>query len=745
MRYSLLVFVLLLAANVQAAVEKIPSGSFIINMGIEPQTVQNGLKPYGLVYEMLQVHHVPVKWVINPAKASRSEPDFTYNNMAYKGGCFVISAAYRTSGVDEAIQKWIAKGVVGETLQSDLNLDVYAMLTYAPRWTIDRLSPYTSVVLNFFANAEIPATAYGGALPSGWKSAAELSECDDIFIFPHADPTWAQHSNLLTWNQQHRGAIWAGCHTPSVLEAVTSPDKLLKMNFLTTGQLIDYTQHAPAASFPLIYREPTNPISQFLGTVNQAVTNGTENFYLPVKTAAWRPGTTLLVETPSGDIPGKSSGPGAVSIYGRGHDNPNHGYVMYQGGHFHNGSSPEHVALQRSFFNFSLLSVIDRQSTSIRPEISAPLALELGGRSTVKFTLPPGTDRSKFSVRWSASAGTIQPGNTPDEIVYIAPTDLDIKLALITLILTDGCGRQYFKTSNVNLNCTSDGFSPQILADTRMRIGNSYPVSFDVPANIDLGKYTVVWNAEKGAITVDPGAANKITYKAPDDITQRADVITAVLTDKCGREIRLSHNIELFCETLSFTPQIISPDTFTDDERFTATFSMPSNLDTAAFQYSWEIVNGEILGSAHYTSALINRPFYFPATTITLKLTVTDLCGNVVRAEKTLQRRLEVTDGGEVTVVKLISPNDDSGGYDFLYIKNIFLFPGNELTIYNRWGVPVYNQKGYDNFYRQFTGTGNINGSSTLPGGVYYYVLKLNETNSVHKDGLVKGYFVLKR
>ncbi|MBP8042458.1 MAG: hypothetical protein KAZ36_11175, partial [Bacteroidales bacterium] len=41
---------------------EIPAGSFIINMGVVPQTVANGLTPYGLVYALLQLK-CPVDWV----------------------------------------------------------------------------------------------------------------------------------------------------------------------------------------------------------------------------------------------------------------------------------------------------------------------------------------------------------------------------------------------------------------------------------------------------------------------------------------------------------------------------------------------------------------------------------------------------------------------------------------------------------------------------------------------------------
>lgn len=41
-----------------------PSGSLIIDMGVHPQTVGNGLKPYGLPYALLQ-QKVPIDWSID--------------------------------------------------------------------------------------------------------------------------------------------------------------------------------------------------------------------------------------------------------------------------------------------------------------------------------------------------------------------------------------------------------------------------------------------------------------------------------------------------------------------------------------------------------------------------------------------------------------------------------------------------------------------------------------------------------
>ena len=54
-------------------------------MGITPQTYANGLKPYGLIYDLMINYKVPIKWVIEPTK-SKDGTDFTYGATSYKGG-----------------------------------------------------------------------------------------------------------------------------------------------------------------------------------------------------------------------------------------------------------------------------------------------------------------------------------------------------------------------------------------------------------------------------------------------------------------------------------------------------------------------------------------------------------------------------------------------------------------------------------------------------------------------------------
>lgn len=88
-----------------------------------------------------------------------------------------------------------------------------------------------------------------------------------------------------------------------------------------------------------------------------------------------------------------------------------------------------------------------------------------------------------------------------------------------------------------------------------------------------------------------------------------------------------------------------------------------------------------------------------------------------------------------------ISPNND-GVNDFFYLESVSLSPNNNnLKIYNRWGRIVYNKVGYDN---TFQGTANVSGvvkkGSSLPDGVYFYILNLRDVNIKHQGYIYLGY-----
>lgn len=78
------------------------------------------------------------------------------------------------------------------------------------------------------------------------------------------------------------------------------------------------------------------------------------------------------------------------------------------------------------------------------------------------------------------------------------------------------------------------------------------------------------------------------------------------------------------------------------------------------------------------------------------------------------------------------------GASPFLYINCVEQYPNNELSIYDRLGNLVFEQKGYDNTWGgkrhpKFTKYG----WDDLPAGTYYYVLSFPMAERADKSGLI--------
>lgn len=86
-----------------------------------------------------------------------------------------------------------------------------------------------------------------------------------------------------------------------------------------------------------------------------------------------------------------------------------------------------------------------------------------------------------------------------------------------------------------------------------------------------------------------------------------------------------------------------------------------------------------------------------------------------------------------ITFFNSFSPDGD-GRNDRWEIKNIDLFPDNELTILNRWGSEVFKAKNYKNS-NAWDGLG-------LNTGTYFYLLKVNVNN---EPKVYKGFITLLR
>lgn len=91
--------------------------------------------------------------------------------------------------------------------------------------------------------------------------------------------------------------------------------------------------------------------------------------------------------------------------------------------------------------------------------------------------------------------------------------------------------------------------------------------------------------------------------------------------------------------------------------------------------------------------------------------------------------KVTVTEEIAFVIYDIITPNND-GYNDKWEIKNIQLFPDNEVTVFNRQGNIVYQKSGYDNSW-----DGSYNGKP-LPQGTYYFILKINSINKTQRGAI---------
>lgn len=439
---------LLLHTNISnAGDEVIPAGSVIIDVGSDTPTVNNALKPYGLVYELLKTRTTPVKWIINPYK-SKDGIDFIYKGRIFKGGPFIVTGNYRTPGVDSTIAKWVALGVRTYTTTSSTTVPVFITMMVAPQMVLDAQNG--SLAVDYLASAGIPASAYI------FKTPAQLDKCDDIYVMPHADPTWANHSNLYSWirdtlNGGKRGAFWLNCHAVSVLENCYNPSNLAQqMNTLmkdpdTLGGFaaVPFNDHKDGTiPPPYLYQYPTDPVMQFVGKTDLSSQNGSEQIYLPV--VGWRPTTKICVyDGDHPEIPSLSPGQAAQIAYGPGYGIASYGKVMVQAGHDlnKNNNIPDNVNAQRVFLNFLYVAAQDK---AIQLTYNGTFPKYMDGGTTYSFSVTAKGYSNIFTYQWTSSiSGTFSNPNSPNTTFTPNVVGSNLNCVIACKVLDD-CGRFAF-------------------------------------------------------------------------------------------------------------------------------------------------------------------------------------------------------------------------------------------------------------------------------------------------------------
>jgi hypothetical protein len=422
------------------------AGAYIIDMGQPTQTIKNGLKPYGLVYQLIITAVTPVNWAINSSKV-KDGIDFTASTSAgsksYSGGSFIISSEYITASVITLINTWKTEGVVvdGPTVGS-FTAPVYKELTSWPIGVLDEQND--GIIKPYYENAGIPSTSYiKNADPT------MLNGCTggDLYVLPHADPNkWIASWVAALQNYINNGGyVWAGCHAVSELENIPG------CNFLSNNGLVPYDDHNDENGNPTYTYNTSSvasPIMQFIGAMDVASANGSEQIYVP-GASGWRSTTTQAVYSngyintkPNPDVAYTYPNSAIVLAYGPAFGDINKGMVMYEAGHNLDNVNPvcQRVAAQRAFFNFILMAGAQRQIALMLTPL--PDFYTSGETYSLSATATGGT--SPYTYLWSCDNGGTFSSTTSMPTNYTAP--LSVTPVIIKLKVTDACGRVNFSS-----------------------------------------------------------------------------------------------------------------------------------------------------------------------------------------------------------------------------------------------------------------------------------------------------------
>uniref|UniRef100_UPI0028747B1C DUF7507 domain-containing protein n=1 Tax=Aequorivita marina TaxID=3073654 RepID=UPI0028747B1C len=160
---------------------------------------------------------------------------------------------------------------------------------------------------------------------------------------------------------------------------------------------------------------------------------------------------------------------------------------------------------------------------------------------------------------------------------------------------------------------------------------------------------------------------------------------------------------------------------------------LPGETDSTTITGTYTITDGDIIKGQVENFATVTGEDYFG-------ITVNDDSEAIVILPDPLS--FEIFNG--------ITPNGD-GMNDYFWIRGIHRYPNNNVKIFNRWGVLVYETNGYgkgeDDSQNTFTGVSEgrvtVQEDKNLPTGTYFYVLTFQGENP-GKDTYT-GYLYINR
>lgn len=290
--------------------------------------------------------------------------------------------------------------------------------------------------------------------------------------------------------------------------------------------------------------------------------------------------------------------------------------------------------------------------------------------------------------------------NADNEIVYVADPNFS-GTVVITYQVCDDAIPSVCVTSTVTIVYKPATLNVESVVDNIACFGDD-DGSIELAVEGGIGPYTYDWSNDSTTATITGLLAGQY-------IVTVSDLSNCALPFTGTYEVT-SPSALLVSVSLDFDPCL--------DE--TANISSSAAGGTAPYVFTWNgTQNGpNLIGVA-------------PGATY--ELTVGDANGCVVGTA------IEVSaiNADCFFVPDGFSPNGD-GRNDVFVIRGLNQYPGNTVTVFNRWGNKVYEATDYQNDWDGTANTGGVVGEKVQP-GTYYYVIDLN-----NDEDPVTGYLIIK-
>ncbi|WP_423147935.1 Ig-like domain-containing protein [Rubrolithibacter danxiaensis] len=244
-----------------------------------------------------------------------------------------------------------------------------------------------------------------------------------------------------------------------------------------------------------------------------------------------------------------------------------------------------------------------------------------------------------------------------------------------------------------------------------------------ITAGEDVGQNTVI-----SVVSENPDffktlaiAGSELRYEVNEGASRSA-AVTVIVKDNGGTA---NGGTDTFSRTFTITVNALPIVSISSDKGTDLPKGLEAQL-TAAGGSSYEWFDAEGIVSGRNTSTLTVRP----SKTTTYRVRVTNLSGCSQESQLTIYVK---DDYSVLDINNIMTPNGD-GVNDRLMIKNIDMYPNNEVKIFDRAGRLLYSKKNYGNEW-----DGTFQGAP-LAEDTYYYVVNFGAG-----IGKIKGFVTIVR